>query len=133
MESSTQKAGKWHSLYDLHIKERMAFTLFCLHALLRKAPETVHIKTGKMSFALFLCGRFRRALHNNACIDVQIKHILSLAFFLCGAFQIDMPRKLQGWSHYSIIEEVKFWSPLFWMVVRNLRSYLKWKSVRIRF
>ena len=45
MEGSTQKAVKWHSLYDLHIKEAMALTLFCLHALLRKAPEIVHTKT----------------------------------------------------------------------------------------
>ena len=36
LEGSTQKSGKWHSLYDLHIKEAMALTLFCLHALLRK-------------------------------------------------------------------------------------------------
>ena len=54
MEGSTQKAGKWHSLYDLHIKEAMALTLFCLHALLQKAPEAVHTKTRQMTFAMFL-------------------------------------------------------------------------------
>ena len=72
LEGSTQKAGKWHSLYNLRIKEAMALTLFCLHALLRKAPETIHPKIRQMIFALFLCGRFRHALRNNTCIKVSL-------------------------------------------------------------
>ena len=66
-----KKQASAHSLYDLHIKEAMALTLFCLHALLRKMLETVHTKTRQMTFTLFLCGRFRRAFCNNACIKVR--------------------------------------------------------------
>ena len=63
LEGSTQKAGKWNSLYDIHIKEAMALTLFYLHALLRKAPETIHTKTRQMTFRL--------ALRNNTWIKVR--------------------------------------------------------------
>ena len=36
-----------------------------------KHPKPSTQKTKQMTYALFLCGRFRRALRNNACIKVR--------------------------------------------------------------
>ena len=53
------------------LKRQRYLPCFVLHALLRKAPETVHTKTRQITFVLFLCGRSRRALCNNACNIVE--------------------------------------------------------------